>query len=136
MDGLKWSAAFETGLAEIDSEHRHMFALANSVGDALAQRDFSLADARVREFIAAAEAHFAHEEAILARVGFPDLAAHKRYHASLVEKARRLREICRIEEVAGKADACYHEVLAFLVDDVIRGDTQFTSYLSDRGRGA
>jgi hypothetical protein len=46
-----------------------------------------------------------------------------------------LREACSLEQAAKKADACYHEVLAFLVADVIRGDTQFTSYLHHHGRG-
>ena len=136
MDGLKWSTTFETGIPEIDNEHRHMFALADSVGAALARQDLHLADLKVAEFIAAAEAHFANEEAILAREGFPDLEAHKRYHASLVDTAKRLREVCSIEQSVNNADRCYHEVLAFLVDDVVRGDTQFTSYLHHRGHGS
>jgi hemerythrin len=135
VDGLKWSKTFETGIAEIDSEHRNLFALADSVGDALTRQDLRLADLKVGQFIAAAEAHFANEEAILAREAFPDLEAHKRYHVSLVDTARRLREVCSVEQSVNNADRCYHEVLAFLVDDVVRGDTQFTSFLHHRGHG-
>lgn len=135
MARLKWSETYETGIAEIDNEHRRLFALAESIGDALVGQDLHLADLKIQDFIAAAQAHFASEEAILTREGFPGLDAHKRYHATLVDTAKRLREICSVERAATKADSCYHEVLAFLVDDVIRGDTQFTSYLKDRGRG-
>lgn len=135
MDGLKWSKTFETGVPEIDGEHRHLFALAESIGEELGRGDLRLSEAKVRDFIDAAESHFANEEKILVRIGFPDVEDHRVYHASLVAKAKQLREVCHVEKTIEKADACYHEVLAFLVDDVVRGDTQFKSYLHHHGLG-
>jgi hemerythrin len=135
LDGLKWSTAFEIGVAEIDTQHRHLFALAEAVGTGLAKRDIGLAAAKVREFIEAAQRHFASEERILARAGFPEIEAHKVYHASLLAKAKELDAMCDIEANVHQADACYREVLAFLVDDVVRGDSQFKSYLQHHGLG-
>jgi len=133
MDALKWSRTFETGVAEIDDDHRHLFLLAEAIRESVAKRDLGQSSTTVQRFIAAAEKHFVREESILAQTGFPDLAGHKVYHASLVAKARQLRLVCDIELDFAKADACYAELVAFLVDDDVRGDSQFKSYLQNRG---
>ena len=135
MDALKWSRTFDTGVAEIDDDHRHLFLLAEAVRESVAKRDLGRSGTTVRHFIDAAEKHFVREETILAQAGFPDLAGHKVYHASLVAKARQLGLACDIEMDVAKADACYAELVAFLIDDVVRGDSQFKSYLQNHGPG-
>jgi hemerythrin len=133
MDALKWSQTFETGVTEIDDDHRHLFRLADAVRESIVKEDMAQSSTTLQHFIDAAQQHFVREERILAQLGFPDLAAHKVYHSSLVAKARQLRLVCDIEVNAAKADACYTELVAFLIDDVVRGDSQFKSYLQHYG---
>lgn len=133
MDGLKWSPSYETGHPEIDSDHRNLFALVEAIREGLAKRDAGPIISLVQDFIDASERHFAKEEKILVRLGFPDIDAHRIYHASLLAKARQLRDVCGAEIDSEKADACYKELIAFLIDDVIKGDSQFKSYLDHYG---
>jgi hemerythrin len=132
MDRFKWSPLFETGIADIDGDHRALIALATAIGDGLARRDERFR-ATLQEFIDAAEKHFTKEEDILGRAGFPDLDAHKAYHASLLTRAKELRKICDAEGDAEQAASCYSGLVDFLIDDVVRGDTQFKSFLDHRG---
>lgn len=133
MDHLKWSPTFETGVPEIDDDHRKLFALVEAIREGIAKRDTTLTRASVKEFIVAAENHFTKEEEILVRIGFPDIDAHKVSHASLVTKATQLKQVCNGEMDPEKASACYDEIVAFLLDDIVRGDSQFKSYLNHYG---
>jgi len=133
VDGLKWSSAYETGHPEIDSDHRNLFALVEGIREGLAKRDPGLTSSLVQEFIDASARHYAKEEEILVGLSFPDIDAHRVYHASLLAKAKQLRQVCAGEIDPEKADACYKELVAFLIDDVIKGDSQFMSYLSQYG---
>lgn len=133
MDGFKWLPSYEIGHAEIDGDHRHLFKLVEAIRGGLAKRDSGLTGAEVQKFIDAAEKHFAREEEILAQAGFPEIDRHKAYHTSLLTKAKQLGRICGTEIDPKKADACYGELISFLVDDVVRGDSQFKSYLEHRG---
>jgi hemerythrin len=132
MDKLTWSPAFETGVADIDSDHRTMFALANEIGEGIAKQDKTFR-AKLQRFIALTEAHFAREEELLVRSGYPDAEAHKAYHASLMAKAQELKAICDAKGDSEQAGGCYLALVDFLIDDVVRGDTQFKSHLDDRG---
>lgn len=129
MDGFKWLPSYETGDAEIDSDHRKLFALVETIREGLATLDARSTNAAVQEFIDAAAEHFAREEEILVRVSFPGLDDHRVYHTSLLAKAKQLGKICSTESDPKKASACYDKLIAFLVDDVVRGDSQFKSYL-------
>jgi hemerythrin len=129
MEQLKWSPTYETGVAEIDQDHRRLFALADAIYDGVSKRDPTVTAKQVQGFIDACKTHFAWEENVLARAGFPGLEGHKVYHTSLLAKADELRKVCDVETDFAKAHACYEEVIAFLIDDVLRGDVEFNSYL-------
>lgn len=130
MERLKWSPTYETGVADIDQDHRRLFALADAIYEGVAQRDATLTAQQVQGFIEACKTHFAWEEDVLARAGFPGLEGHKVYHTSLLAKADELRRSCDVETDLDKAHDCYEEVVAFLIDDVLRGDIEFNSYLA------
>ena len=125
MDKLAWLPSFEVGVDRIDNEHKHLFELARRIPHELEAG----AGASVTRFIAAVERHFEQEEHILENSGFPGLEEHKRYHRSLLRKARQLQRLCEVERHRGKIDRCYIEVVGFLLDDVVRGDMNFKSHL-------
>lgn len=92
--GLTWQEAYECGEPTIDREHRELFDLANdllkaSVSDENHSDRVARAFDRLLDHIAA---HFANEEALLARHGYARLDAHQRAHASLLGRARELKD--------------------------------------------
>lgn len=133
MIELKWSPTFEIGVEEIDPAHRNQFAMANEIRQAIGGKDPELGRTRVEAFIAAAHRHFAEEEKFLDDVGYAEARQHKAYPALLLDKAERLKEACAEKMIGVEAENCYGEVLTFLIDDVVRGDHQFKSYLDHRG---
>ncbi|MGD9537052.1 MAG: bacteriohemerythrin [Alphaproteobacteria bacterium] len=133
MKTFEWSPVFEIGVPEIDRDHREMVALTNAIRDALMAEQYELSSRLIAELLAAAKAHFEREEALLAHHGFPRLQRHVRYHVGLLDKAERMKRVC--ENVTGKHEIrdCYDEMLSFLVDDVVRGDYDFKSFLEEKG---
>lgn len=133
MKRFEWSSIFEIGVPEIDRDHLEMVSLTNAVRDALMAEQYEQSSRLIAELLKVSKAHFEREEALLERHGFPRLQSHVRYHAGLLDKAERMKRIC--ENITGRHEIreCYDEMLSFLVDDVVRGDYDFKSFLEEKG---
>lgn len=133
MKKVEWSPTFEIGVDEIDEDHRHLFALVERIKAAIETKDRKQSSELVQQFITVSREHFAKEEALLTRLGYPEAAQHARYHAKLLEKANALKMICDAEMEDGGIEQCYVQVVSFLIDDVVAGDTKFKSFLHHHG---
>lgn len=75
--GIEWSAALEIGNGAIDRQHKKLFDLAaEMVGD----RDHMRVMRTLASLSDYVVVHFRDEEAMLEKVGYPALAAHKKLH--------------------------------------------------------
>lgn len=99
-----WSSLLETGIAEIDAQHRQLFELAASFSG---QGD----EIRVMKSLAIlcdyVKTHLRDEEAMLTAIGYTDLAAHRIEHDGF---RRALRELLReargltLDDIAERVD--------------------------------
>ncbi|WP_330359767.1 hemerythrin domain-containing protein [Solemya pervernicosa gill symbiont] len=87
----------------------------------------------LNELMEVAKEHFRNEEAYLAKVKYPDLAEHAIYHNEMLLKAFQVKQICEGFEEAHDVNACFDELVKFLIDDVLMGDLKFKSYLEYEG---
>lgn len=99
MQSLELTPDLETGIADIDDQHRRLFACANAV--------FSLANGDVAEDVALRAArfliaytvyHFRAEEYAMVALGFKESKRHREQHASLLAQVARVRQL--VEDVA------------------------------------
>lgn len=90
---LVWQESYECGEPAVDSEHRELFRLANELIDAFfaSEKRFDGVTHAYDRLLAHITLHFANEEALLTQHGFAQLDAHRRAHASLLARARDLR---------------------------------------------
>jgi hemerythrin-like metal-binding protein len=123
------------GLPEIDGEHRALVQAINRIAADIEEASYALCVELFDGLETAAEAHFAREEEILERLGYPEIERHRAYHAELI---RRLRELQRLgerkvakEELFGR----FAKMADFVVDDIIRGDLEFRDFLHAPPRG-
>ncbi|MGB8273762.1 MAG: hemerythrin domain-containing protein, partial [Alphaproteobacteria bacterium] len=127
MEKFEWSPTFEIGVSEIDDGHRLLFTLAQQVSEAVEEGDHEACRSLVDSFFKATESHFAAEERFLASRRYHGLDAHKKYHASLLAKAGRLKQASDNATERGQATESYLEVVGFLIDDILRGDMSLKS---------
>lgn len=128
---LPWSAAFESGHARIDAQHRELFALGNAVleaaGPGCEREKFERA---LDDLFLHITRHFADEEALLAQRGYVHLAAHRHEHRLLLVRAAEL------EARAKSGQFTLSELADFLALDVVanhllKSDKQYFGLFRD-----
>jgi len=130
---LMWRAAYNSGDRQVDRQHRGLFERANRLLDAVlagAAREVVLVAAH--ELVTDVAAHFADEERLHERIGYPERQAHAAEHAALLAKAARLSE-----RAAGEALAPA-ELFQFLAYEVISqhllgADRHYSRYHDEPG---
>lgn len=128
MLALHWKPAYESGNSVIDTEHRALFQMANTIIAEITsgQEDSEILDS-IHTLVARIGEHFRDEENILRSAGYPDAKSHGQMHRQLFEEAGRLtRQFERGEKSEGG-------LLRFLVHDVIakhmlQADRNFISW--------
>ena len=91
MTYAPWSPSYETGHPEIDGQHRRLFELVNVLHGAMAhgQGKEALGPA-IAALTAYASVHFAAEETLMERAGYPHLEEHRLLHAELSRQVDEL----------------------------------------------
>ena len=91
MSFVAWQDKLALGIEEIDNDHKGLFDLFNQLHDTYAggQGDEAL-DAVFGVLIDYTENHFRREEKLMARHGYPGLAAHREAHKNLKKEVLRL----------------------------------------------
>ncbi|MGB0669884.1 MAG: bacteriohemerythrin [Rhodospirillales bacterium] len=121
------------GVKRIDDEHMAMAAVMEKINTAMVDQDHDHCVALLNELIQLAAAHFEDEEAFLAEVAYPGLAEHQVFHNEMLLKAKAVREVCEAYHDFDHIRACYQEMLTFLIDDILKGDVTFKSFLEENG---
>lgn len=133
---IAWEETYACGHPAIDAQHCKLFTLTNSlIGAISSDQPPTEVSMRLRRLMAHTAQHFHDEEALLTRVGYPDLPAHAAEHHRLLEKASRFEW----EVDAGKADVS--QFVGFLILDLVQGhilieDRNFFPYFKSLGKGA
>jgi hemerythrin-like metal-binding protein len=85
-----WSTALDVGHAEMDQEHRGLYDLTHQAAGRLEQGDADGVRSTVSALFAASQAHFEHEEALMAESGFA-AADHRQAHRAFMADFAKLR---------------------------------------------
>jgi len=119
-----WSDAYLVGHAEMDSQHRDMFALAELLITAKTQSGQLLCAKSLYEYT---KDHFAHEEHLMTQSDYPDLHEHKRQHCRLLEMLDRISQ--DIEAGAVKLHDLKRLVNDWLVSHINTSDAKLSLFL-------
>lgn len=81
----------ESGHAIIDGEHRQLFNAVNDLMDACSKGQGRASIEPTMKFLLNyVDKHFAHEEELQQKSGYPGMAAHKQFHRGYTDKLRQL----------------------------------------------
>ena len=127
--------AFLTGHPDIDDDHRQLVEMINLVSDAIESNELNQCRKLLDSFVEVARNHFAREEVILREVGFPGVEEHCIYHNGLLERADAVKRLCQEMADQGQLKECFDQMAGFFIDDVVKGDHIFVSYLVSAGVG-
>lgn len=133
MPDLEWHDFLEIGVDFIDADHQQLLEIMRGVKQAIEANDYAMCSDLLGSLLEEAQAHFDREESFLADAGYPELEEHKQYHQELFVHAQQVKRICEGTETSHRLDECFDAMARFLVDDILRGDIHFKSYLEYEG---
>jgi hemerythrin len=89
---VEWNESFESGLADIDVQHRYLFALIKRVHEL--QNEILLPQNRpvIDELTSYAMCHFACEERLMAAYGYRNVSKHVDEHGKLLFELRKYQD--------------------------------------------
>jgi hemerythrin len=130
MAFLDWTPKFSVGSPVLDQQHKVLLSLINQLHGTMLRggRDEDVQKIFL-ELISYTESHFKAEEAMLSRIGYPKLAAHRVQHVAFVEKIRALNG----ELLAGEFKVSIHllEFLkTWLSEHILGTDQQYVAFLN------
>lgn len=84
---IEWNREYETGVAEIDLQHRYFLSLIGRIESELRGTDDPAYRKRlIEELHRYAKFHFVSEENIMYKLGYPELEKHRKHHIDLLDK--------------------------------------------------
>jgi diguanylate cyclase (GGDEF)-like protein/hemerythrin-like metal-binding protein len=128
-----WEDIYASGNATIDNQHQQLFRMASALMTTLTEnRPLAEVSLRLETLVAHTAQHFHDEEGELREARFPDLPAHAKVHAALLNKAWELQA----EVQAGKLD--FGKLVSYLALDLVKGHilTEDRAYFSFIRRGS
>ncbi|MBT4931929.1 MAG: hypothetical protein HOL66_02515 [Rhodospirillaceae bacterium] len=130
---ILWLPSFETGIADIDDDHRELVESVQEIEKNLAAGDIKKCSDLFHQFIEQAAHHFEKEEAFLDSIDFPRLQFHSAVHMRLLEMGKEALKIIETNLDQEAAKKCLEEMIYFLLEDVIKADAEFKSYAQKKG---
>jgi hemerythrin len=131
---LDWTPSLSVDVAEMDEEHKKLFALINNLNDAMKQGKAKDEMGRVfNELVNYTHSHFAAEERYLQAIGYPYLAQQRKEHAELLKKVATFKA----EYEAGKAMVSV-TLMTFLGDwvrsHIQKSDKQYGAWVTEKAK--
>lgn len=133
MTDLIWHDFLEIGVDFIDEDHKNLLKIMVDTKSAIEAGDNNKCVILLTSLLKEARDHFSREEKYLFEVKYPDLEKHKIYHKELLIKADTTKRICEGIETEHDLKECFDGMAEFLIDDILRGDIMFKSYLQYKG---
>ena len=133
MIDLEWHDFLKIGVDFIDEDHRKILGIMLQVKNAINVKNFNECSLLLGILIDEARDHFKREEEYLFETRYPQLENHKIYHNELIIKAEATKAICEGINTQHDAEECFESMANFLIDDILRGDISFKSYLEHKG---
>ena len=130
---MKWTKDLSVWIGKFDEQHKRLIDILNQLREAHAQgRGKQTLAQAIERLHAYASSHFASEEQLMTRHGYPDLESHHREHMDFAAKMEDFEE--RLESPGVNLSG---EVIEFLEDwlatHIKTSDKSYASFFKDKG---
>lgn len=121
MEKMIWNPQFETGIPEIDTQHKRIVVLVNQMREAKLNKDMDAVASVITEMVDYTISHFAFEEVLMEDSGYRFLRAHKRVHELFTQRIPEFQaRFAAGEDITEEL----HNMLSHWLDNHIRGEDQ------------
>ncbi|BCV52505.1 bacteriohemerythrin [Shewanella algae] len=129
---VEWGPQLDLGMEEINRQHQRLVSLINELHRTLEEAYGLEAIKRIVQGLVDYTAnHFAYEEELFARFGYPQTEQHKLKHQQLVAKVLDFQK--RVANGEDVADELMAFLKSWLINHIQGSDKEYTSFLIARG---
>jgi len=132
-DQVQWKDSYSVGVGDLDNDHKRLIELINRFQTAYnyhTGEKFEIES--FNELVNYTKYHFEREEKMMAEAGYPDLAAHKEMHRSMISKVEVFQK-----EYGERGHEALEGVASFLSDWLIQHingtDKRYAPYMRRAG---
>ena len=135
---VSWEDKFETGIQQIDYQHKRLFDLINDLENALLPDNFNRLKVLevfdgLREYTVT---HFYQEEILMEEENYPDLENHKAEHERFTDKIAEIRRQIEAAEDMAQIVAITSPLASFLTEwlgaHILKRDHEYIPYMKKR----
>ncbi len=93
MTQIEWTSELETGIDEVDEQHKALVAIYNKLDEAMRTgRGHKTMGEILVALVSYTAEHFEQEEQLMADDGYPELESHRSEHRQLLDKVNRFQK--------------------------------------------
>ena len=132
MKLIEWQSDFNTGINEIDEQHKKLVDILNTLFDAIQQdKEGVIYKNILQDLIDYIKFHFETEEGLMIKHEYPDFQKHRQYHDYLTKQVMTF-----YQEEAENAEKLSIDLLVFLKrwleDHILGTDMQFGYFVKNK----
>ncbi len=120
---IVWSDELDTGIAEIDNQHRRIVEFINDLETARLQQDKALVAKVVDDCVDYTCTHFTYEEQLQQQAGYEFLDVHRKVHALFTQRISEYQRRLRADEDV--ATELYDMLARWLVNHIKLDDADY-----------
>ncbi|MBT3307294.1 MAG: hemerythrin family protein [Alphaproteobacteria bacterium] len=117
----------------LDRDHQQLADIVNLIVQAIDDDEAEKCKPLAASFVKSTKLHFANEEALLVKAGYPNVKKHQDHHKSLYSKMDHILEFAKMAgENQLARDSLRKELVFFLMDDIITSDMEFKAFIEEK----
>lgn len=128
MEFVEWTEKYSVGNPLVDAYHHIFFQMVDEFRRALALETPPAMEDRIEFLVDYTLMHFDSEERWMAKVGYPDLDAHKEVHQMFRERMQELQRRYRQEPGSVTAEEVLYLVQDWFSNHILGTDMEFKGY--------
>jgi len=125
MEVLEWQRSYDTGIEEIDNQHRQLLEFLNELGQGIAAADTPKTSEVLEGLGEYTISHFAFEEALMEEAQYPYTGPHKHVHKTLIQRVTTFKE--KLDEGEEIAEELYAFLRRWLINHIQRDDKAYVA---------
>lgn len=125
---FQWKAEYAVGDTLIDTEHQKLFGIAQRLHDQAQKAGVNETEMReiLKELFDYMRMHFAHEEELQMRIGYPQAQAHSQLHLHIIHQVEEyLRESTSLAQLQSRLERFLR---IWILDHVLQHDRKMIPY--------
>ncbi|BDU78022.1 bacteriohemerythrin [Mesoterricola sediminis] len=128
MEFVEWTEKFTVGNPLIDAYHHIFFQMVEEFRRAMDEEVPPPMGDRIEFLVDYTLMHFDSEERWMAKVGYPDLEAHKQVHQAFRDRIEALRKSYKEDPGSVGAEQLLHTVQDWFAQHILGTDMEFKAY--------